>query len=303
MELRKKVLKTAYSVFPFDLKGDLLLEPIHYDHEVSCIINFYGRINLLEGILFSLATQDVSKSRFEVILVEDRGGTQEGKDCAARFSGVLNIRYQALTEHFGMMGYSRNRGLSLARGKYILFLDDDTIILQTGFLSTLLALFTATNADGIIPQGRSSFFLLKGRYGYHESYYPTNRCMAYSREVLRELGGFTSAIIGQEDVEFAIRFMAASKQWYRSDRLEYLHPPLIVGNINKAASVGLSFAALRARYPLILWLLLLLNGIRYLPLLVVPFSMKWKMQGKFSLGFFVGILYSIRGKKARYSEN
>ena len=319
MNLRSKMLALAHKILSFSLKGDASIKNQDNKIDLSCLINIYGRIDLLEGILYSLAGQNLSKDRFEVILVEDRGGTERGQNVADKFRGLLNIKYYALSEHYGMMGYSRNHGLSKARGRFVLFLDDDTVILQNDFLLFLIKEFDDTGAGAVVPHGSSSYCLLKGKSGFHDPYFPTNRCMAYSMDVLEELGGFVSEIVDQEDVEFVIRFKASGKNFYTSEKLYYLHPPLLVGNIQKPAAVGLSFAKLRKRYPqpaavglsfaklrkrypLIIWLLLLLNGARYLPLLLVPFNMKWRMQGKFSLGFLVGIIYSAIGKRAGYNE-
>lgn len=300
MELRARLLKTIYRLFPFPLGGDIQLGPSSPDLDLSCVINFFGRINLLEGILYSLAEQDFPKERFEVVLIEDRGGTDEGRSIAQTFEKMLNIRYFPLQENFGKMGFSRNYGLLQTRGKYLLLLDDDTVILQKEFLSTLLAEFDDTRADGIVPFGSASYCLLKGRYSFHDPYFPTSRCMAYRREVLDELGGFVSDIVGQEDVEFVIRFVAASKRFFHSEHLAYFHPPLILDRMEKAASVGVSFAKLRRRYPFLIWLMLLLNGSRYLPLSFFPITTKWNMQSRFSRGFMLGIIYSMIGKEAKY---
>ncbi len=300
MDLRSKVLTTAYRLFPFSLKGDVELKDIKPGCDVSCVINFYGAIHLLEGILYSLAGQDLSKEGFEVILVEDRGGTVEGKEISEKFNTMLNIRYFTLPENYGIMGFLKNYGLSKTRGKYILFLDDDTVILQNDFISMLIKEFESTGADAVVPRGRASYCLLKGRYDFHDPYFPTNRCMAYKREVLRELAGFVSEVIGQEDVEFVIRFVAAGRRFHNSNILNYLHPPLIFNNLNKAMAVGKAFVLLRNRYPLVIWFMLLANGLRYLPLMFLPLKMKWRMQGKFSFGFLLGILYSMSGRKIEY---
>lgn len=305
---RATFLRCLYKHLPFNLKGDLDLGIANHQINrspdcpllLSCIINFYGRIPLLEGILFSLTEQRLSKDILEVILVEDRGGTEEGKEIARRFSRYLNIKYYSLTENFGLMGYSRNFGLSRALGRYILFLDDDTVILEEDFLSKLIDEFETTGADALIPEGMASYNLINGRYGFHEPYFPSSRCMAYTREVLLELGGFVSAMIGQEDVEFTIRFIAAGRRYHRSERLKYLHPPLIMDNLNKAKAVGISFAGLKGRYPFFIWLLLIINGGRFLPKLLFPFSLKWKMQGRFSLGFLMGIIQGLGGIKTDY---
>jgi glycosyltransferase involved in cell wall biosynthesis len=301
MELRSRILKGLFKLFPFSLKGDLSVENEEIRKDISCVINFYGRINLLEGILYSLASQDLPKEKFEVLLVEDRGGTKEGMEIVRGFEDVLDVRYFALSENFGIMGYSRNLGLSQAQAKYVLFLDDDTVILRKDFLSTLIGIFKSSGADAVIPHGNASYGILNGKYEFHDPYYPTNRCMAYRRDVMRDLGGFVSEIIGHEDVEFVVRFLTSGRIFFKSGELEYYHPPLTVNSLGKPAAVGISFARLRKRYPLILWLMLLINGSRFLPLLIFPFNNKWRMQGKFSLGFALGVLYSVTGRSLKYN--
>ncbi|GIW47375.1 MAG: glycosyl transferase [Deltaproteobacteria bacterium] len=301
MYIRSKILILAYKLWPFPLKGDAHFESIVYKYDISCVINFYGRANLLANILSSLTEQDLPKDKFEVILVEDRGGTKEGREIYEKFKTLINIEYFALNENYGRMGYSRNIGLSKTKGKFILFLDDDTIITQREFLSTLISEFDSSKADAIVPHGNASYCMVKDKYHYHDPYFPTNRCVAYRREVLQELGGFVSEIIGQEDVELAIRFIASGKKFHNSRRIFYMHPPLVFEKLNKAAAVGMSFVKLKNRYPFFIWLILLINGLRYLPLLLFPINTKLKNQGKFSLGFLVGVLYSIIGKEVEYN--
>jgi len=301
MDARSYILQTLYRLFPFNLTGDAELNRIQASVAVSCVINFYGRGDLLKNILSSLSAQGLAKHSFEVILAEDRGGTEEGKKVAREFEKKLNIRYLALEENFGVMGYARNFALTKSRGEYVLFLDDDTVILDSDFLEVLTSEFEETGADAVMPYGSASFSAIKDKYDYHDPYFPTNRCMAYRREALRELSGFVSEIIGQEDVELTVRLIASRKKIHRSNMLSYMHPPLIYKNTDKAAAVGYSFTRLRHRYPLIIWLALLLNGIRYLPLYIIPFNTKFRMQAKFSLGFAKGIWYSITGRKIEYT--
>lgn len=301
MDIRTAALKAAYSLFPFSLKGDADVGDARPGCEVSCVINFYKRTDLLRVILACLSEQDLGRERFEVVLVEDRGGTSEGRETAGEFGDALDISYHTLDANFGVMGYSRNYGLSKTGGRYVLFLDNDTVILDRGFLSALVREFELTHTDAIMPRGSASYSIIEGRYSFHDPYFPTNRCMAYRRETLRDLSGFVSGIVGQEDVEFAVRLAASGKNALRSERLSYMHPPLVTTGTGKAAAVGLSFARLRKRYPLPVWLMLLANGSRYLPLLAVPFSTKCKMQGTFSLGFLKGVWYSFTGRKIDYN--
>ncbi|MGQ0793469.1 MAG: glycosyltransferase [Deltaproteobacteria bacterium] len=300
MNLRTETIKIARWLFPFPLRADAQIPDSGGEVDISCVINFWGRAELLKGILHSLAGQDFPKERFEVLLVEDRGGTPEGAAEAQRFSSRLNVRYLRLQDNFGLMGWARNLGLVESRGRIILFLDDDTVILQPDFLSRLAREFESQRAEAIVPLGSASYSIIEGRYDFHDPYFPTNRCVAYRRDAIRELGGFVAEIIGQEDVEFVVRFVASGREFHKSSGLQYMHPPLVTGNIRKAAAVGYSFTRLRERYPLPIWLMLLANGLRFLPLYLAP-TRKNRMQARFSLGFAVGIFYAITGRKIEYN--
>ena len=299
MNIRTYILKLLNSINPLNLRGDAKIK-VCEEYDISCIINFYGRTELLKNILSCLTEQDFDKDRFEVVLVEDKGGTEEGKNIAKKYSKKLNINYITLKQNFGIMGYSRNLGTEHSKGKYLLYLDDDTVIIQRSFLSGLNRIFKINNPDGIMPLGQASFCELNQQYQYHDPYYPTNRCMAYKAEVLKDLGGFMSTIIGQEDVEFNIRLVLSEKKIIEAGELQYFHPPLIQHNFRKSASVGLSYYNLKESYPLLIWLLLLINGCRYLPYGLLSFKSRFLYQFKFSAGFFLGIIYGIQGKKVEY---
>lgn len=289
--LKYQLLRCAYGLAPFDLKGDgWFAEGRDEAIKISCVINFYGRLDLLSGILQSLATQDYPRQNFEVILVEDRGGTEAGASCCHSFSDRLDIVYRPLDRNFGHMGYSRNFGLSHARGEYVLFLDDDTVILQDGFLAGLeLAFSREPDADALMPLGQAVYCEWPGRYDFHDPHFPTSRCTAYRRSVLEDLRGFMNSFVGQEDVEFVLRFTIQGKKALPLPELSYFHPPLLVPNLEKPAAVGVSFARLRGRYSTLMLWLAALNCSRQAPLL---FSWKrhHREMGRFGVGFFRGFI-------------
>ena len=287
--MRELVLCALARLFPFDMRGDCRVPPATGVITVSCVINFYGRLDLLSAILHCLAEQKYPRERFEVVLVEDRGGTKGGRELAERFADRLIVVYMPLEDHFGKMGYSRNAGLTRSRGEIILFLDDDTIIMQPDFLCRLEKLFDEhKTADAIIPHGSASYSVVKGRYAYHDPYFMTSRCCAYRRSVLTELGGFMAHFIGQEDVEFVIRFKLAGKKSISIPELKYRHPPLLVPNFRKPQAVGSSFYGLKSRYPLLIWLLAVLNCGRHAPLYLLP-GRRCREMGRFGVGFLLGV--------------
>lgn len=212
--LKYKVLRYAYGLAPFDLRGDgWFLAGQDEDIKISCVINYYGRLDLLGGILHSLAAQDFPQQRFEVVLVEDRGGTEAGQAFCESFSNRLNVVYCPLDKDFGHMGYSRNYGLARTRGDLVLFLDDDTVLLQNDFLTRLEQAFAEhPEADALLPLGLAVFSEWPGGYDFHDPHFPTSRCTAYRRQVMVDLGGFISSFVGQEDVEFVLRFTLKIKK-------------------------------------------------------------------------------------------
>jgi glycosyltransferase involved in cell wall biosynthesis len=300
--MRQHALKWLYKRFPFDLRGDCSVPPAQEGIRISCVINFYGRLDLLDGILHSLSQQTFDRSLFEVVLVEDRNGTDAGRRMAEQFSDRLKIVYQPLDDNFGKMGYSRNFGLKHSRGDIVLFLDDDTIITQENFLEILDSTFDNNpDADAIVPQGQASYALIDGRYDFHDPYFMTSRCTAYRRNVLTELGGFVADFVGQEDVEFVIRFLLAGKQSATAPQLGYFHPPLLVPNFRKPKAVGYSFSMLRSRYPTALWLLVIINCARHAPLYLIPVR-RFREMGRFGIGFMAGVFASLFNKEGfRYS--
>jgi GT2 family glycosyltransferase len=190
------------------------------------------------------------------------------------------------------MGYSRNTGLASSRGEIVLFLDDDTVILQQDFLERLDRVFSVNLAvDAVVPRGRASYALFADRYDYHDPFFMTSRCTAYRRSVLADLGGFVADFIGQEDVEFVIRFLLAGKRSLNVAELGYFHPPLLVPNFRKPKAVGHSFYLLKSRYPLVIWLITVLNCARHAPLFLLPVR-RYREMGRFGVGFIAGVLSS-----------
>lgn len=89
---------------------------------VSVVIPFYNRAEWLKPAVESVLTQTFSD--FEVIVVDD--GSEEDSGFL-EWAGDLRVRY-VRQEHRGAAA-ARNRGIQLARGKYIAFLDADDVFL------------------------------------------------------------------------------------------------------------------------------------------------------------------------------
>lgn len=87
---------------------------------VSVVIPAYNCSRTLKRAIDSALEQDVSME----ILVLDNGGTEDLTQVMAEYRGNSVIRYFRNEENLGASG-SRNRGVELARGAYVAFLDSD----------------------------------------------------------------------------------------------------------------------------------------------------------------------------------
>ncbi len=289
--LRKKIIRLLLKNIP---EGDLEEYIFYNKYKISCIFVFFKRINLMKQALLCLENQRFEKDNFEVILVEDRKGSPEGRSLIHEFP-KLNISYYSPVKGWGRMGYMRNYGLSKAQGEIILFLDDDTVIWDKLFLKKLYNLFKKDpDLMAVIPRGNPLFCLIKKHYFYHDPFFFTNRCMAYRRSCLIEMKGFDNNFIGQEDVEFAIRFIAKDYKFIKTNEIQYYHPPFIVESFNKAIAVGYSFS--KSKYKRWIRLILGINGARWLPRIIGP-TQKNIYMAKFSWGFMLGFIKGLLGIK------
>lgn len=120
---------------------------------VSCIVNTYNRAHLLPRALASVLDQQPAFPDFEVIVVDDAStdGTPAVIRQWAKQFDVADIVFNAIrmAENSGAQASPKNRGIELARGDFIRFLDDD----NEWTPGSLLALVEAAEAGDVWPDG------------------------------------------------------------------------------------------------------------------------------------------------------
>ncbi len=127
--------------------------PAHEKVEVSIIIPVFNQFQFTHACLASLQTIE-ERSAFEVIVVDDCS-TDETAELVPRMQGVVYLRNE---KNSGFI-FSCNRGAEQARGKYLFFLNNDTIV-RPGWLTALRDTFVEDPQAGIVgsklvyPDGR-----------------------------------------------------------------------------------------------------------------------------------------------------
>ncbi|MBF0517557.1 MAG: glycosyltransferase [Nitrospirae bacterium] len=91
----------------------------------SIVIATYNRRDSVERCLHSLSLLDYHNSAFEVILVDD-GGKHHLSDIINTFKDNMNI--SLIRQDNAGPASARNAGAAIAKGKYILFTDDDCTV-------------------------------------------------------------------------------------------------------------------------------------------------------------------------------
>lgn len=180
----------------------------------SVVIPVYNRANLIKGTLDSVFAQ--TERDYEVIVVDD-GSTDATADVVKSYGDCVRYVYQ---ENAGP-GTARNRGIQLAGGQYVVFLDSDdrwfpwtleayrAAIEQHGFPSFLggsLYVFSDDEElNHVVPEEVK--FEVYGDYleAAGKGVFVGSGMAAAKRAVLIDIGGFTERRINAEDHDLALR--------------------------------------------------------------------------------------------------
>ncbi len=204
-----------------------VLEPV-----VSVVIPVYNHVEFTYRCLQSLCNNSITNS-FEVIVVDDCS-TDETQELLSRIKGIRVVRNE---KNSGFI-FSCNAGAAVARGKYIWFLNNDTL-LTPGSLDALVATFLEFPDAGLVgskliyPDGKlqeAGGIIWKDASGwnYGRGDDPDKPEYSYLRDVdwcsgasimiptslFHELGGFDRRYLPAyyEDVDLAFTVRKAEKR-------------------------------------------------------------------------------------------
>lgn len=191
--------------------------------DVSVIIPTYNRISMLEEALKSVFEQEFD-GQVEIIVIDDNSSDQTSEIVSHNYPEVNLI---SLQKNMGP-SVARNRGLSLAQGKYIAFLDSDDLWeknylnvqvsslkgeLKCFSVSDLIIWNTQKNSKRVrvqIPDLKKYKSMLHHFLVGAFIYTPSS--VVFPRQVLEDVGFFNEESRFCEDTNFYIRCLLADYQ-------------------------------------------------------------------------------------------
>jgi GT2 family glycosyltransferase len=217
--------------------------------ELSVVIPTLNRGRLLHDTVRQVLAQAFRDLELWIVDQSDA----EGRAANERFvAEVADARLRYL--HLAVKGLpnARNEGIVRAQGRVVLFLDDDVILLDEGFLDAHLACFAdpavggvtgriversvrpnaRNTASHISPGGRTITNLWGTEPRAIESLKGAN--MSYRAEVFARVGGFDRNYTGTallEDTDFSMRVAAAGWTLRYEPRAELVHLSATTGGV------------------------------------------------------------------------
>lgn len=192
-----------------------------YQLLVSIIIPTYNRPERLRTCLESLAKLNFPTSQFEIVVVDD-GSSEPLDDVVKVYTEQLTIHL--LRQNNAGPATARNTGASQAKGKYLVFTDDDCQVnpnwlhaFEQGFQENSQALLGGQTINALSDNLYSEASQLLVDYLYHyyntdskkASFFTSNN-FALAKQKFEEIGGFNTSfpLAAGEDRELCDRWLS-----------------------------------------------------------------------------------------------
>lgn len=208
--------------------------------KVSVIIPLYNKEHYIKGTIESVLSQTFKD--LEVIIIND-GSTDASEDIA---KSINDPRIKTYTQINHGVSYTRNRGIDLAKGDYIAFLDADDKW-KPNYLEKMIMLaekypfyhiFCSAQDGRPIPTLPLGVTIIYDYCKYDYIFW--TGCLLIKKEVFRNVGGFRTGIQLGEDLDMWLRIACKYTTIYLNEELAY-HPYVTENNLARSIDISSSF--------------------------------------------------------------
>jgi len=200
--------------------------------QLSIVICSYNRAEYILDALNSVKNQDLDKTKFELVVVNNNSTDDTEAICKKFEESKGDLQYTYCMEFNQGLSWARNKGIEVAKGKYISFIDDDAIC-EPDFARNMLAAFEQNpefEAVGgkvlpIYPDNKEPKWMSKYLNGLVAkvdmgdkqkefiSKYPVGCNMAFHASVFKEIGGFNvSLTLRNDDKYIFLKYKKSNKR-------------------------------------------------------------------------------------------
>ena len=181
---------------------------------LTAIICTYNRVRYVSKLLESIAANDLAKTEYELLLVDNNCTDNTREVCEAFAAAHPDVIFRYTTEPEQGLSAAKNRGIKEAKGDIIVYIDDDALV-DPWYLRTYAEWF-ATHPETMACGGpieplyetsepnwmtpyTKALLTAWMNYGekvreYPRGRYPGGGNAAYRKEVFEQVGGFNTAL-------------------------------------------------------------------------------------------------------------
>ena len=209
--------------------------------KLSVIICTYNREKYIYNVLKSIAENDFSTEKFEIILVNNNSTDKTEAECKRFQSDFPQIRFHYFVEENQGLSYARNRGIEEAAGDILVYVDDDAVV-DKGYLQAHYSFFehnlSAMAAGGPVlplyeaqkPKWMSHFtlqlitgYIYKGKLisEFKRGEYPIGANTAFRKSVFEQVGFFNvdlgrkgDGLMGAEEKDIFDKMRSSGLKYY-----------------------------------------------------------------------------------------
>ena len=177
---------------------------------ISIIVTSYNYDKYIERCIRSLINQDISRSKYEIIVIDDHS---QDHTIEILDNYKNEIRLYKNRKNMGLP-YTANRGIKLAKGQYIVRVDADDFVNNT----FLYMLYTAIEIEAEFHAIACDYYTAD-RFGNKlkripHQHYPIACGIMYRKDALFDIGLYNEEMLLREDEELRMRYSKKYKVLY-----------------------------------------------------------------------------------------
>ncbi|MEQ8190576.1 MAG: glycosyltransferase family A protein [Candidatus Eremiobacterota bacterium] len=192
--------------------------------EISIVIPTYNRKDVLRECLQLINNQSASRDDFEILLIDD-GSTDGTEELVGTVEKNYNFTY--IRQDNQGQAVARNNGVNQAKGRIILFFDDDVLphpelikehlILQNNRNNLIVRGPVINIPEMKIPQDRPVGF-----WDMNKNFFCTSNVSAAKEHIIKA-GSFDPSFLWWEDCELGFRLRMMGLRWTFSFKAIVFH--------------------------------------------------------------------------------